>query len=853
MRPVSVLLGLAVCLSLMAQPAIALSDAAPRSGTAVKLYYGAYGSNDFTWGTVDAPSPADAWQVHSQMPNRMMDNVAATDGNHVYVAAGYDIGQLFYRHAVGSTNWETMTQCPMSLTTGGAAIIGDTFYYCGGYDQMTAAADTLLKYSISGNNWTAAPGPYSGTGYNWSPIVVACAGKLYFCSGCSEPGATNPTTQVWCYTPGAGWSQVASMNQGRVFAHAASYNDTIWVAGGNSNDVALTHTEFYDPVADTWVVDNGVFPTMPANCWAGAAGVTMDRMFVAAGVKTGAISSDNYVFDFTSHTWSTETGMPLPVYRTAGCGTSAGEAIVYGGSIGSFSATDTVQFQSYAPPVATDVGCTQILAPPAQMTPGQAEPKAAIRNFGTEPQFDFQVTCWIDSAGSRVYTNSVTWSDTLQPGAADSVTFPTWNTGQHATYDITMFTDLATDSNRTNDTITRQTVVGSDELVWDELTPAPSPGRYWCPGTGVYRDTLWFLGGRMAAQTSTRSITAYDIANDTWITSGLPTLTTPRRAGGGGQIGNKIYITGGRDSASTTLNTCHEFDLDTKTFTTKANMPAAYWSVASAVAGGRLYIIGNENQTGSAYEYNPATDSWKTKATLSAGRGWACAAGANGKVYVMGGSGTTTFNDCWCLDPVANTWTQKANMPGPRIYSTAIAHNDRVIYVVGGSTDGAVAADNLIYAYDIAANTWSTETPKPTASGWHMLNVVDGAMYVAYGSNCTTPTYLTNLDVGYLPPTGIEVINLTKPEPLCRITPSVVRDLAHISYSISRKARVELGIYDITGKLVRTLVNGTVEPGSQSVTWNRTDNGGRRVANGTYCYRLAVDGKSISGKAIVLK
>jgi hypothetical protein len=88
---------------------------------------------------------------------------------------------------------------------------------------------------------------------------------------------------------------------------------------------------------------------------------------------------------------------------------------------------------------------------------------------------------------------------------------------------------------------------------------------------------------------------------------------------------------------------------------------------------------------------------------------------------------------------------------------------------------------------------------------------------------------------------------------LYKASPSLVRDLARISYSVTRTARVELGIYDVTGKLVRTLVNGTVEPGSQNVTWNRTDNDGTRVANGTYFYRLTVDGKSVSGKAIVLK
>jgi N-acetylneuraminic acid mutarotase len=400
-----------------------------------------------------------------------------------------------------------------------------------------------------------------------------------------------------------------------------------------------------------------------------------------------------------------------------------------------------------------------------------------------------------------------------------------------------------------------QTAVNLLNLVWADSTAAPAPGRYWCPGTGIYRDTLWFLGGRMSAQTSTRSMTAYDITSGTWIDTDLPKLTTPRRAGGGGRIGSKIYIAGGRDSLSDTLYTCEEFDLDTKTFTPKADMPAAYWAVASAVAGDKLYIIGNELGTGTTYEYNPVVDSWKTKATLSVSRGWAGAAGANGLVYVMGGSAAATvYSDCWCFDPAANTWTQKANMPGPRTYSAATAYKDSLIFVIGGCTAAsATPADKLVYEYDIVSNTWKTDTPKPTASGWHMVNAAADAIYVAYGSDTNTPTYLTNLNVGWLVAPGVEVIDPTQPEAVCHISPSVVRGFASISYSAARAGRAELGIYDVTGKLVRTLVDGTVKPGSQSATWNRTDNSGKRVANGTYFYRLSVDGKSASGKAIVLK
>ncbi len=111
-----------------------------------------------------------------------------------------------------------------------------------------------------------------------------------------------------------------------------------------------------------------------------------------------------------------------------------------------------------------------------------------------------------------------------------------------------------------------------------------------------------------------------------------------------------------------------------------------------------------------------------------------------------------------------------------------------------------------------------------------------------YGPMIFDPTYL-----------GIETRNPETPYALYKATPSLVRDHANISYYVGRQANVQLGVYDATGSLVKTLASGSVTPGVRTATWNRTDNSGSRVANGTYFYRLSVDGKSVSGKAVVLK
>jgi N-acetylneuraminic acid mutarotase len=279
-------------------------------------------------------------------------------------------------------------------------------------------------------------------------------------------------------------------------------------------------------------------------------------------------------------------------------------------------------------------------------------------------------------------------------------------------------------------------------MIWSTWAPAPTPGRYWCPGSGMLRDTIYLLGGRAdlggGNTNSTNQVIAYVPAADTWLM--MPPLAQYRRAGGGGLIDSIVYVAGGRDTLHTTLTTCEAYNLNTKTSTMVASMPGSgCWACASAVAGGKLYIIDDENASGACYEYDPVANAWAAKAPMPLGRGWTAAAGAAGQVYLMGGSGD--YADMWEFDPVGNAWSQKADMPGGRIYHSAFAWDDSVIYVVGGQVGGVT--DGAVYRYSIAGNSWTTETPMPTARGWLMPIQYNRSIYAMCGSDCNTPTYLT--------------------------------------------------------------------------------------------------------------
>jgi len=74
-----------------------------------------------------------------------------------------------------------------------------------------------------------------------------------------------------------------------------------------------------------------------------------------------------------------------------------------------------------------------------------------------------------------------------------------------------------------------------------------------------------------------------------------------------------------------------------------------------------------------------------------------------------------------------------------------------------------------------------------------------------------------------------------------------------IRYTVGQGGPVQLRIYDVQGRLVRTLVNETQSARRYGVTWDGTDANGQRVASGIYFYRLTTNGRSVSRRMVLLK
>ncbi len=84
----------------------------------------------------------------------------------------------------------------------------------------------------------------------------------------------------------------------------------------------------------------------------------------------------------------------------------------------------------------------------------------------------------------------------------------------------------------------------------------------------------------------------------------------------------------------------------------------------------------------------------------------------------------------------------------------------------------------------------------------------------------------------------------TEPEfSLSAAAPSPFRGSTSIAYAIDRPGRVTLRLYDLRGRVIRTLVDRELEGGEFQATWDGRDDAGRSTAAGIYFLRLRSDGR----------
>jgi glucose/arabinose dehydrogenase len=152
----------------------------------------------------------------------------------------------------------------------------------------------------------------------------------------------------------------------------------------------------------------------------------------------------------------------------------------------------------------------------------------------------------------------------------------------------------------------------------------------------------------------------------------------------------------------------------------------------------------------------------------------------------------------------------------------------QVTQIVGGFNRpiDAVLIRNRLYVleYGGSGSIWEVTLPEATI----VTAVDDGAQ--GGNGNRTLPTSI-----------------------LLRNYPNPFNARTVIPYRLAEASDVELTIYDLTGRKIRTLVKGYQYPGDYRTTWDGRDHAEREIASGVYLYRLVTGTYEKTHRLVLMK
>ncbi|MCU0638774.1 MAG: hypothetical protein MUF59_02750 [Candidatus Krumholzibacteria bacterium] len=145
---------------------------------------------------------------------------------------------------------------------------------------------------------------------------------------------------------------------------------------------------------------------------------------------------------------------------------------------------------------------------------------------------------------------------------------------------------------------------------------------------------------------------------------------------------------------------------------------------------------------------------------------------------------------------------------------------------------------------DIVHSTTETGWNDPDYDGWNVYYRITAVDYAGNESDPASPGTVTEAGGPEVPAAFALYPNVPNPFNPC----------TSIRYDVpSSGGIVTLRIYDVGGRLVRTLVDGPQSTGQKTVVWDGRDERGDAIASGVFFYRLQAPGYSRTMKMVVLR
>ncbi len=208
----------------------------------------------------------------------------------------------------------------------------------------------------------------------------------------------------------------------------------------------------------------------------------------------------------------------------------------------------------------------------------------------------------------------------------------------------------------------------------------------------------------------------------------------------------------------------------------------------------------------------------------------------------------------WFGDPAMDIWTfdtsgEPHNLLISAPPSISPGNQDVTITVTSGGSPIAGVAVTLTDGVDNYDGMTFYAEGTTDASGEATLNITAPASgYVHVGAYLHDYEYdLADILIG----TGVEegTSGISAAFNLDRPVPNPVTVNASLGFSVPATGRIELAVFDVSGRMVETILNGNVDAGNHTVEWAP----GSSISNGVYFLRLSTESGILTRQAMVIR
>ncbi len=404
---------------------------------------------------------------------------------------------------------------------------------------------------------------------------------------------------------------------------------------------------------------------------------------------------------------------------------------------------------------------------------------------------------------------------------------------------------------------------------WEIVSTMPIPVKG--AQAVVHDTTIYILGGFSdSLLTGTKIIQAYYPNSNSWEV--LEDSLIMSRDGLSAHVYNdKAYIYGGAVIANDSSYALETWDFSGKPEIHNFDYNFNRKFSTSVIAGDYLYVFGGYPDFrlfDSLYyciQFNiqngEVIDSFAINDFYSFEFPWLqMSATIDNKIYVFGGTGfsgilneVNTFgleNNQWKSEPVSLIEKRAGG-----VALTLEAYNQ--IAIIGGFTESSAAMNSIeIFNHKLGniepGFSLNIERAECTAA------LFNNVIYVFGGQNLAGEivSSIEKINLPLEPVTSLEESenpNLITDFSSVHNYPNPFNPSTEISFKVNKTSQININIFDITGKFVKSLINKPFSAGHHSLKWDGKNDSQKAVSSGIYFYKISSQNQSETKRMILVR